>query len=105
MQINRGYGFTDEYPVSRFYCGSRYGTPAGGTSGTLRGLVGQRILSEFEGGATSSGSRIAKALTQTVRGFPQSERMHGRKQTSPSYGILTSCHFRWSFHVHPIART
>ena len=48
VQIHGGYGFTDEYPVSRFYRGARYGTLGGGTSETLRDLVGKRILSEFQ---------------------------------------------------------
>jgi Acyl-CoA dehydrogenase, C-terminal domain len=26
IQVHGGYGFTDEFPVSRFYRGARYGT-------------------------------------------------------------------------------
>jgi alkylation response protein AidB-like acyl-CoA dehydrogenase len=37
--IQGGYGFTDEYPVSRFFRGTRYGSLGGGTSETLRKLV------------------------------------------------------------------
>ncbi|HEX4327528.1 MAG TPA: acyl-CoA dehydrogenase family protein [Burkholderiales bacterium] len=48
IQVHGGYGFTDEYPVSRFYRGARYGTLGGGTSETLRDLVGKRILAGFE---------------------------------------------------------
>ena len=48
IQVHGGYGFTDEYPVSRFYRGARYGTLGGGTSETLRDLVGKRILAGFD---------------------------------------------------------
>jgi alkylation response protein AidB-like acyl-CoA dehydrogenase len=44
VQIHGGYGFTDEYLVSRLYRGARYGTLGGGTSETLRDLVGKRIM-------------------------------------------------------------
>ncbi|MGE3988836.1 acyl-CoA dehydrogenase family protein [Pseudorhodoplanes sp.] len=44
LQVHGGYGFTDEYPVSRFYRGARYGTLGGGTTETLRELVGKRVI-------------------------------------------------------------
>ena len=44
IQVHGGYGFTDEFPVSRFYRGARYGTLGGGTSETLRELIGKRVL-------------------------------------------------------------
>jgi alkylation response protein AidB-like acyl-CoA dehydrogenase len=44
IQVHGGYGFTDEFPVSRFYRGARYGTLGGGTSETLRDLIGKRVL-------------------------------------------------------------
>ena len=47
IQIHGGYGFTDEYPVSRFYRGARYGSLGGGTSETLKELVGKKILRDF----------------------------------------------------------
>jgi alkylation response protein AidB-like acyl-CoA dehydrogenase len=47
IQIHGGYGFTDEYPVSRFYRGARYGTLGGGTTETLKELVGKHVMSEF----------------------------------------------------------
>src|SRR6478672_10116198 len=34
IQVHGGYGFTDEFPVSRFYRGARYGTLGGGTTET-----------------------------------------------------------------------
>src|SRR5262249_28077879 len=34
IQVHGGYGFTDEYPVSRFYRAARYGTLGGGTTET-----------------------------------------------------------------------
>ena len=48
IQVHGGYGFTDEYPVSRFYRGARYGTLGGGTSETLRELIGKRIISGMD---------------------------------------------------------
>ncbi len=48
IQVHGGYGFTDEYPVSRFYRGARYGTLGGGTSETLRDLIGKRVLAGFD---------------------------------------------------------
>jgi alkylation response protein AidB-like acyl-CoA dehydrogenase len=47
IQIHGGYGFTDEFPVSRFYRGARYGSLGGGTSETLKELVGKKLLSDF----------------------------------------------------------
>ena len=44
IQIHGGYGFTDEYLVSRLYRGARYGTLGGGTSETLRDLIGKRLM-------------------------------------------------------------
>ena len=44
IQVHGGYGFTDEFPVSRFYRGARYGTLGGGTTETLRDLIGKRVL-------------------------------------------------------------
>lgn len=47
IQVHGGYGFTDEFPVSRFYRGARYGSLGGGTTETLKELVGKMILSDF----------------------------------------------------------
>ncbi len=44
LQVFGGYGFTDEYLVSRLYRGARYGTLGGGTSETLRDLIGKRLM-------------------------------------------------------------
>ena len=44
IQVHGGYGFTDEYPVSRFYRGARYGTLGGGATETLKDLIAKRIL-------------------------------------------------------------
>ena len=51
IQVHGGYGFTDEYPVSRLYRGARYGTLGGGTTETLRDLIGKRIMDATETGA------------------------------------------------------
>jgi alkylation response protein AidB-like acyl-CoA dehydrogenase len=47
IQVHGGYGFTDEFPVSRFYRGARYGTLGGGTTETLKELVGKKIMADF----------------------------------------------------------
>ncbi len=46
LQLHGGYGFTDEYPVSRIYRQVRYGSLGGGTTETLRDLIGKRLVSE-----------------------------------------------------------
>ena len=48
IQVHGGYGFTDEFPVSRFYRGARYGTLGGGTTETLRDLIGKRVLAGID---------------------------------------------------------
>ncbi len=48
IQVHGGYGFTDEYPVSRFYRGARYGSLGGGTTETLKDLVGKMLISDFD---------------------------------------------------------
>jgi alkylation response protein AidB-like acyl-CoA dehydrogenase len=47
IQVHGGYGFTDEFPVSRLYRGARYGTLGGGTTETLKELVGKKIMTDF----------------------------------------------------------
>ena len=47
LQVHGGYGFTDEYPVSHFYRGARYGTLGGGATETLKDLVGKRVHDVF----------------------------------------------------------
>ncbi len=47
IQVHGGYGFTDEFPVSRYYRGARYGTLGGGTTETLKELVGKKIMTDF----------------------------------------------------------
>jgi alkylation response protein AidB-like acyl-CoA dehydrogenase len=48
IQVHGGYGFTDEFAVSRFFRGTRYGSLGGGTSETLRNLVGRRLVEEMD---------------------------------------------------------
>src|SRR5580700_10186313 len=48
VQLHGGFGFTDEYPVSRLYRGARYGSIGGGTSETLRDLMGRKIVSDVD---------------------------------------------------------
>jgi alkylation response protein AidB-like acyl-CoA dehydrogenase len=47
LQVHGGYGFTDEYPVSGLFRAARYGTLGGGTTETLKDLVGKRIYDSF----------------------------------------------------------
>src|SRR6201994_1358021 len=53
IQLHGGFGFTDEYAVSRLYRGARYGTLGGGTTETLRDLIGKRIVD-----ATATGEEL-----------------------------------------------
>jgi alkylation response protein AidB-like acyl-CoA dehydrogenase len=46
VQIFGGYGFTDDCLVSRLYRGARYGSLGGGTSETLRDLIGKRLMAQ-----------------------------------------------------------
>jgi alkylation response protein AidB-like acyl-CoA dehydrogenase len=48
LQVHGGYGFTDDYPVSRIYRAVRYGTLGGGTVETLKDLVGKKLVADFD---------------------------------------------------------
>ena len=48
IQVHGGYGFTDEFPVSRLFRGARYGSLGGGTTETLRNLVGKKLVEEMD---------------------------------------------------------
>jgi alkylation response protein AidB-like acyl-CoA dehydrogenase len=48
VQLHGGFGFTDEYPVSRLYRGARYGSIGGGAVETLRDLIGKKIVGSFD---------------------------------------------------------
>src|SRR5246127_3002199 len=48
VQLHGGFGFTDEYPVSRLYRGARYGSLGGGATETLRDLIGKKIVNAFD---------------------------------------------------------
>ena len=50
VQLHGGYGFTDEYLVSRLYRGARYGSLGGGASETLRDLIGRKIVADLTRG-------------------------------------------------------
>ncbi|MCO5157808.1 MAG: acyl-CoA/acyl-ACP dehydrogenase [Aquamicrobium sp.] len=47
VQLHGGYGFTDDYPVSHFYRGARYGTLGGGATEALKDLLGKRVYDTF----------------------------------------------------------
>ena len=59
VQIHGGFGFTDEYLVSRLYRGARYGTLGGGSSETLRDLIGKRLMSDDDAGDGVLGRLLA----------------------------------------------
>lgn len=48
VQVHGGYGFTDEFAVARNYRGVRYGSLGGGTTETLRNLVGRRLMERLD---------------------------------------------------------
>ena len=48
LQMHGGYGFTDEYPISRIYRAVRYGTLGGGTTEALKDLVGKKLVASFD---------------------------------------------------------
>jgi alkylation response protein AidB-like acyl-CoA dehydrogenase len=48
IQVHGGYGFTDEFPVSRYFRGARYGSLGGGTTETLRNLVGKKLVEQLD---------------------------------------------------------
>ena len=49
VQLHGGYGFTDEYLVSRLYRGARYGSLGGGATETLRDLIGRKLVRDVDG--------------------------------------------------------
>jgi alkylation response protein AidB-like acyl-CoA dehydrogenase len=57
LQLHGGYGFTDDYPVSRFYRAARYGSLGGGTAETLKDLIGKKLIADYDavGGFLSMG--------------------------------------------------
>lgn len=46
VQIHGGYGYTDECPASRYYRAARYGSLGGGTTETLKDLIGRRLMAK-----------------------------------------------------------
>jgi len=48
IQVHGGYGFTDEFPVSRYFRGTRYGSLGGGTTETLLNLVGKKLVEQMD---------------------------------------------------------
>ena len=47
VQVHGGYDFTDDFPVSRFFRGTRYGSLGGGTTETLRNMVGRKLVEQM----------------------------------------------------------
>lgn len=48
LQVHGGYGFCDDYPISRIYRGVRYGTLGGGATEALKDLVGKKLVNDFD---------------------------------------------------------
>jgi alkylation response protein AidB-like acyl-CoA dehydrogenase len=48
LQVHGGYGFCDDYPISRIYRGARYGTLGGGATEALKDLVGKKLVEDFD---------------------------------------------------------
>ncbi|MGH8616846.1 MAG: acyl-CoA dehydrogenase family protein [Burkholderiales bacterium] len=48
VQVHGGYGYTDEFAVSRLFRGARFGSLGGGTTETLRNFVGQHIVEKMD---------------------------------------------------------
>jgi len=48
LQVHGGYGFCDDYPISRIYRGVRYGTLGGGATEALKDLVGKKLVDDFD---------------------------------------------------------
>lgn len=48
IQVHGGYGFVDEFPVSRFFRGARYGSLGGGTTETLRNLIARKLVDDMD---------------------------------------------------------
>ena len=44
VQVHGGYGYTDDCPASRYYRAARYGSLGGGTTETLKDLIGRRLM-------------------------------------------------------------
>jgi alkylation response protein AidB-like acyl-CoA dehydrogenase len=48
LQVHGGYGFCDDYPISRIYRGVHYGTLGGGATEALKDLAGKKLVSDFD---------------------------------------------------------
>jgi hypothetical protein len=48
VQVHGGYGYVDEFPVSRLFRGARFGSLGGGTTETLRNLVGRKVVEHMD---------------------------------------------------------
>ena len=48
VQVHGGYGFVEDFKVARNYQGVRYGSLGGGTTETLRNLVGRRLVERMD---------------------------------------------------------
>jgi len=72
LQFFGGYGYMDEYPISRMYRDARVGTIAGGTSEILREIISRIMIDQVKyepvygrkAAPAASGSEKAKAKSE-----------------------------------------
>jgi len=48
VQVHGGYGYVDEFAVSRLFRGARFGSLGGGTTETLRNMVGRKLVEQMD---------------------------------------------------------
>jgi alkylation response protein AidB-like acyl-CoA dehydrogenase len=48
VQVHGGYGYVDEFAVSRLFRGARFGSLGGGTTETLRNLVARKVVEHMD---------------------------------------------------------
>jgi len=48
VQVHGGYGFLQEFAVARAYTGVRYGSLGGGSTETLRNLIGRQLVEKLD---------------------------------------------------------
>ncbi|MCB1052138.1 MAG: acyl-CoA dehydrogenase family protein [Acidobacteria bacterium] len=85
LQLHGGYGYMNEYPISRFYRDSRVGTIAGGTSEIMREILAKTCLdqvrydSKYQVGSdeqTADGPGVEEILLSLPQRF-RSEKANG----------------------------
>ncbi len=59
LQVFGGYGYMEEYPISRAFCDARVGTIVGGTSEIMREIIARFVIDgmSYQGAEASAGPR------------------------------------------------